>query len=622
MRKNKNKKDATTAITNKRGANEKQTRQLTKTFLDMIAPNTIKFFRDQYICGSTYRCVWALREYPTSTEETALLQHLGEKAGVTLHIYTRAVTPADERKILMNADKANKLRRSNTENIRDVVEAESNLQDVTTVVALAHRNKEPFLHVAVYIELIADSADKLQQLQDDVRSELNAAKLDVDHLLLQQREGFRAVMPSGMNVFGAQFERVLPATSLANLYPFAYSGKTDPHGFYLGRDKYGSNIIVDLDRRAEDKTNANVLILGNSGQGKSHLFKLLAINCLESGKAVILLDPEMEYKELTELLGGCYDDLMSGDYSINVLQPKRWSVDDGEEEDPAAPVAFRKGSTLSQHISFLRDFFRRYKHFSDAEIDTIEIMLGRLYERFGMSDSSDLQTFKNEDYPILADLYDLILDELTHFDASKKPLYTEDQLRTICLGLHSMCKGSDSKFFNGYTNVSSDRFVTFGVKGLMEVSQNLRDALLLNVLSYMSGELLTRGNTVGGVEELHVFLSNPIAIEYIRNAMKRVRKRDSSLILASQNIEDFLIPGVAELTKPLFSIPTHQFLFHPGSIAKGAYMDALQLEENEYELIRACRNGICLYKCGEERYNLVVQPPEYKLRYYGKGGGR
>ena len=289
-------KKQTEAITNKKGGSAEQSQELDKTFLDMIAPSIVRFERDQYQCGNTCRCVWALREYPTSTEETALLQHLGEKAGVTLHIYTRAVTPADERKILMNADKANKLRRSNTENIRDVVEAESNLQDVTAVVALAHRNKEPFLHTAVYIELIADNADKLQQLQDDVLAELNAAKLNVDHLMLQQREGFRSVMPSGWNVFATQFERVLPATSLANLYPFAYSGKTDPHGFFLGRDKYGSNIIVDLDRRAEDKTNANVLILGNSGQGKSYLFKLLLINCLESGKAVILLDPEAEVR--------------------------------------------------------------------------------------------------------------------------------------------------------------------------------------------------------------------------------------------------------------------------------------------------------------------------------------
>ena len=85
----------------------------------------------------------------------------------------------------------------------------------------------------------------------------------------------KSANPAGRNVLGTQFERVLPASSVANLYPNNYSGKTDPQGFYIGKDKYGSNIIVDLDRRAEDKTNASMLILGNSGQGKSFLLKLL-----------------------------------------------------------------------------------------------------------------------------------------------------------------------------------------------------------------------------------------------------------------------------------------------------------------------------------------------------------
>ena len=85
------------------------------------------------------------------------------------------------------------------------------------------------------------------------------------------------VMPSGRNVFRDQFERVLPASSVANLYPFNYSGKTDPHGFYVGRDKFGSNILVDFNQRADDKTNGSILILGNSGQGKSYLLKLLDV---------------------------------------------------------------------------------------------------------------------------------------------------------------------------------------------------------------------------------------------------------------------------------------------------------------------------------------------------------
>ena len=104
--------------------------------------------------------------------------------------------------------------------------------------------------------------------------------------------------------------------------------------------------------------------------------------------------------------------------------------------------------------------------------------------------------------------------------------------------------------------------------------------------------------------------------------MKRVRKKESSIILATQNLEDFNIEGIRELTKPLFSIPTHAFLFNAGNTDSKFYIDALQLEESEYELIRYPQRGCCLYKCGNERYNLVVHAQDYKERLFGNAGGR
>jgi hypothetical protein len=312
---------------------------------------------------------------------------------------------------------------------------------------------------------------------------------------------------------------------------------------------------------------------------------------------------------------------MSGEFIINVLEPKSWD-ENGDPKDTEAPQAFRQTSKLSQHISFLKDFFRTYKDFNDRQIDTIEIMLGRLYGKWGLTDHSNFDRLKPTDYPILSDLYDLIEQEYKAFDEGKRQLYTADILREICLGLHSLCKGAESKFFNGHTNIVSNEFVTFGVKGLLQASKNLRNALLFNILSYMSNELLTTGNTAASIDELYLFLTNLTAIEYIRNFMKRVRKKESAVILASQNLEDFNVEHIRELTKPLFSIPTHQFLFNAGSIDAHFYMDTLQLEKSEYDLIRYPQRGVCLYKCGNERYNLMVQAPEYKSELFGKAGGR
>ena len=630
-----------------------------KDFLDLIAPAAVKFNTDSYVLGGLYRCVLALRGYPAATEELALLSHICNRAGVTLHLYARQVTAAEEDAIYHKAVNKNRLDRSNQDNLKRSVTAEANLQDVAAIIAGARKNREPLIHCAVFLELAAKSPEELRLLRDEVGAELTRAKLSADPLLLRQREGFLSANPAGRNALGAQFERVLPASSTANLYPINYSGRSDPHGFYIGNDHYGADILLDLDRRTPDKTNSSVLILGNSGEGKSYLLKLLLCNLLESGKTVICLDPEQELTCLCDKLGGCYADLMGGQYRINFLEAKRWDVDmagapieaqrsgfDGErsrsgmselpppggsegygacgddrDDDPTVPNAFRQQSPLSQHISFLKDFFRAYKPFTHQQVDTLELMLERLYRKWGISDKTDFSAMGPEDWPIAEDLYAVLEDAYEHYDRENSPLYPRELLRELLLGLHSMCRGAESVYFNGRTNITSARFLVFGVKDLIHANSSVKDALLFNLLSYLSDQLLTKGNTVAALDELYLWLSNLTTIEYVRNCLKRVRKRNSALILASQNLEDFDIQGVRELTRPLFAIPTHQFLFHGGKVDKRFYMDNLQLESAEYDLISAPQQGVCLFKSGADRNLLDVHAPPHKHALITGGEG-
>lgn len=617
---------------------EQQEEINTKDFFDMILPPTIKFKSDFYYVGDSYRSIWAVKEYPPSTEEQAILSQIGDRNGVTLHIYNRLVSSVEQRKIVQNATRKNKLQ-STGNNVNETIEAEGNLQDVTALMVNLRRNKEPLLHCAVYIELTANSKQRLRDLQTEISMELTRSKIEFDRLTLRQQEGFLSVTPVGNNQFGSLFERVLPASSVANLFPFNYSGKTDAKGLYIGRDKYGTNILVDFDARTDDKTNSNVLILGNSGQGKSYLLKLLLTNIRESGKSLICLDPEAEYEDLVRNLGGCYIDFMDGRHTINPLEPKSWNEqaelagnphtdNDKEvtiyscEDDIDVPEAFIKTTKLSQHIAFLKDFFRAYKDFTDEQLDTIEILLTKLYNKFGINDNTDYTRLRPTDYPIMSDFYVVCTEEYENFKEDSNSLYTKEILREICLAIHSMCVGSESQYFNGYSNITDDKLLCFGVKGLLDTNKRLKDAMLFNILSYMSNKLLCEGNTVASIDELYLFLTNMTAIEYIRNAMKRVRKKDSAVIIASQNIEDFLLPKIKEFTKPLFSIPTHVYLFYPGNINPKDFQDALMLEPNEYGLIRFSERGTCFYRCGNERFLLMVKAPEYKAELFGSAGGR
>lgn len=485
-----------------------------KDFFDMVVPSTIKFNVDHFVCGDSFRCVWAIKEYPPNTTDQAILSRFGDKEAVTLHMYTRFVDGLEQRKILQNASRKNKML-ANSNDLEDSVMGEGNLYDVVELMNDLRKNREPLLHCAVFLELSANSLEKLRELQADISMEMTREKLSVDRLTLRQQE----------------------------------------------------------------------------------------------------------YKDLCNNLGGCYIDLMSGQYIINPLEPKEWS-DNADDVDDDAPEAFRKATRLSQHISYLKDFFRVYKDFNDAQIDALEILLTKLYGKFGIHDNTDYDKLKAEDYPIMADLYSIVEDEYMKYEKGSKSLFTEDLLRELCLGLNSMCVGAESKFFNGHTNISDDKFICFGVKGLMEANKKLKDAMLFNILSYMNHKLLTKGHTAASIDELYLFLTNLTAIEYIRNASKRVRKKESSIILASQNIEDFLLPDIKEFTKPLFSIPTHQFLFNGGNINAKDYIDALQLEDSEFDLIKYPERGTCLFKCGNERYLLQVKAPDYKAKLFGEAGGR
>jgi len=165
----------------------------TKDFFDLIAPPTIRFYSDYFITGDTYRCAWAVKEYPPSTDELAILSQLSDKSGVTLRIYSRLVDSQEQNKIVQNAMRKNKMK-SASNDISDSVQAESNIQDVVALVANMRKNNECLLNCAVFIELKAASLDELKDLQSDISMELSRSKIGIDKLTLRQKEGFLSVM--------------------------------------------------------------------------------------------------------------------------------------------------------------------------------------------------------------------------------------------------------------------------------------------------------------------------------------------------------------------------------------------------------------------------------------------
>ena len=579
----------------------------------MIAPNNIKFFDDYFICGNTYRSIWAVIGFNYSTDSLALLSELAAHTGITLHTFHQELSMIDEKRVIEQAERKNTQGLFSTK-ANEAVAASEAQRELALLLKKKRKDKEPLLELSIYIEIRSETLEELRVLQEDVRQILAVDKIEYDRMFVLQKEGFLACMPGGYLPKTRRNKRIYPASSAANLFPLAYTGKLDATGFRLGKDKYGGDIIVDLDARSADKTNGHCIILGNPGEGKSYLTKLLLTFALESGKSVIIIDPSGEYKEIVEKLGGSYVDIASG-YIINPL----------EVRDQASDNEFAFSNTISRHISFLRDFFSTYKRFTPYHLDIIEILLKKLYEKYGITDSSPIP--KDGVWPTLKELYVLCEQIYTEYDSDvtkqeKSFLFTKTALQEVLLSISSICIGADSKYFNGNTDIPSDRIVAFGFKHLLDTNENLLSATLFNALSYMHNAINTNGNTVGVIDELHLFLRYPVAINYIRSAMKQGRKKDSFLILATQNIEDLNLPGIKELTKPLFTIPTHSFFFYPGNVKASEFKELTNMTDEEFSLIKSPHRGSCLYRCGSERFLLQVQASPAKAALIGKSGGR
>ncbi len=599
-----------------------------KNFVDLVAPSIMNFkFKNHCIIGNTYRSIFAVRSYVTQTEQQAIIKALGEKEGVTLHIYSRVVNALEKRKIINNAERSSKSKVYNATNISDRTEGMEDIKDLQQVLSNTYKTNEKLLHCAVFIEAMAKNLDELKTVVDSVLQVLVDARITRDNLTLQQRDGFLSVAPFGQNEFKTEFERILPSSSVANLYPFSYSGKTDPQGNLIGKDVNGSNILLDFDMRTGDKTNAHIAIFGNSGEGKSWLIKLLTCNFRQARKKLYSLDVETEFFDVTTNLGGTNVDMMSGEYIINVLEPKQLSDPDNNEVDYEL-AATSKTTRLSQHIAFLRDFFHVYKpELSDTLLNILEIMLNKMYESKNITTGTNLSKLKPKDFPILEDLYAIVKYEFENYEQITKTKstqlpYKKDDVQSLLLALDSICVGNDSLYFNGHTNIPNANHINFGIQEMLNTNENLKNAMYLNIFSFMQNKFFVEGNTVVILDEIHEIIKSFIVVNYIRSFIKRGRKRDSNIVIASQNLEDLMLPDIISYTKPLFAIPTHRFLFFPGNVDGKEFMSVANIKPNEYHLIDSPNQGFCLLCSGDDRFHCHIIAPEHKAKLFGKAGGR
>ena len=380
------------------------------------------------------------------------------------------------------------------------------LDDALTLQSELAKGAERFFQFGLYVTIPADSKEELDSLTKEVDSTLASLLIIAKTAVLEQEEGFKSSLP----LFSDKLRvwRNMDTTSLAMTFPFSTASLTRNEGILYGVNQHDGSLII-FDRFTLE--NANAVILGKSGGGKSFLVKLESLRLLTMGTEVIILDPENEYAKLCNELGGEFVEFSSNStYKINPFEIPDDSTDPDELQN----------KILDLH-SLLRVMMGELSPAQDAILDRA---LVSVYRNHGIT--PDPATFKNP-APYLEDVYKSFLGMET------------PEAKELSDRLEKYVKGSAAGIFNQQSSFDIKQPLT--VFGIRDLEENLRPVAMYIVLDFIWNRIRrTKKKRVLVVDEAWYLIKNKDSAAYLRNFAKRARKYGMGMTTITQDVEDFL----------------------------------------------------------------------------------
>lgn len=348
--------------------------------------------------------------------------------------------------------------------------------------------------------------------------------------------------------------RGIPTNTIAGMFPWIYAHISDKGGIKLGSAD-GVPVFIDFFRRDSERVNSNMVIVGKSGSGKSYATKSLLSNLASEDAKIFILDPENEYSELAHNLHGKVINVGNAKYGR--LNP--FHIITALDDDEAGEEGGGPGGSFATHLQFLEEFFRQI--LPDIDKDALEYLnslIERVYLDFGITPETDLSTFTAEDYPIFDDLYDVVLAE---FERTNNE-YLRQLLRSLVNYIGKFSTGGrNANIWNGPSTITTDEnFSVFNFQSMLaNRNTTIANAQMLLVLKYIDNEIIKNRdyNTRYGlnrkvvvvIDEAHVFIDTkfPVALDFMFQLAKRIRKYNGMQIVITQNIKDFV--GSAEIER-------------------------------------------------------------------------
>ena len=476
------------------------------------------------------------------------------------------------------------------------MEIESHIGTLQELLATLQSDSESLLEVSIYVtayDIAATRANpRIVQPKDSILPNINDMKRNVRRTW--QENGFRlnnmefdqvqAFIGAQVNALDPMVKegRGISSNTVAACFPWVFAHTSDEGGVRLGESD-GLPVFINFFRRDSERVNSNMVIVGKSGSGKSYATKSLLANLAAEDAKIFILDPENEYTELAANLHGQIINVGNAQYGrLNPFQIITALEDDEAGEDSA-------GGSYATHLQFLEEFFRQIM--PDCGNDAMEYLntlVDRVYLDRNITPETDLSKLRPVDYPIFDDLYDEVLRE---FQSSDNP-FTRDLLRTLMNYISKFSTGGrNANIWNGPSTVTTDEnFTVFNFQSMLANRNNtIANAQMLLVLKYLNNEIIKNRdyNTKYGasrkivvvIDEAHVFIDTkyPIALDFMFQLAKRIRKYNGMQIVITQNIKDFV--GSEELARKSTAIINacqYSFIF---SLAPNDMQDLVTLYE-------------------------------------------